>query len=34
VSDTDDIERLILELHSTAQPGAAPAMGDSARLER
>jgi twitching motility protein PilT len=34
VSDTDDIERLILELHSTVQPGLAPAMGDSSRLER
>jgi len=34
VSDTDDIERLILELHSTVQPGLAPAMGDSTRLER
>ena len=31
---TDDIERLILELHSTVQPGAPPAMGDSSRLER
>jgi twitching motility protein PilT len=34
VSDADDIERLILELHSTVQPGPAPAMGDSTRLER
>jgi twitching motility protein PilT len=34
VSDSDDIERLILELHSTVQPGLAPAMGDSSRLER
>jgi len=34
VSDTDDIERLILELHSTVQPGLSPAMGDSSRLER
>jgi twitching motility protein PilT len=33
VSDTDDIERLILELHSTAQSGPSP-MGDSSRLER
>ena len=34
MSDTDDIERLILELHSTVQPGLSPAMGDSSRLER
>jgi len=34
VSDSDDIERLILELHSTAQSGPSPAMGDSSRLER
>jgi twitching motility protein PilT len=34
MSDTDDIERLILELHSTAQPAPAPAKGDVARLER
>jgi twitching motility protein PilT len=34
VSDTDDIERLILELHSTAQSGPSPAMGDSSRLEQ
>ena len=34
MSDSDDIERLILELHSTAQSGPSPAMGDSSRLER
>ena len=34
MSDTDDIERLILELHSTAQSGPSPAMGDSSRLEQ
>ena len=34
MSDTDDIERLILELHSTVQPGLSPSMGDSSRLER
>ncbi len=34
MSDTDDIERLILELHSSVQPGLSPAMGDSSRLER
>jgi len=34
VSDTDDIERLILELHSTVQPGLSPSMADSSRLER
>jgi twitching motility protein PilT len=32
VSDADDIERLIHELHSSAQP--TPAIGDSVRLER
>jgi twitching motility protein PilT len=34
MSDTDDIERLILELHSTVQPASAPGLGDSTRLER
>ncbi len=34
MADTDDIERLILELHSTVQPEPSPAMGDSTRLER
>jgi twitching motility protein PilT len=34
MSDTDDIERLISELHSTVQPASAPGLGDSARLER
>jgi twitching motility protein PilT len=34
MSDTDDIERLILELHSTVQPAPSPVMGDSSRLER
>jgi len=34
MSDTDDIERLILELHSTVQPTPSPVMGDSTRLER
>jgi twitching motility protein PilT len=33
VNDSDDIERLILELHSTVQPAGSPAMGDSSRLE-
>jgi len=34
VSDADDIERLIHELHSSAQPAPSPAMGDCVRLER
>jgi len=34
VSDADDIERLIHELHSTVQPAPSPALGDSVRLER
>ncbi len=34
MSDTDDIERLISELHSSVQPTPAPVMGDSSRLER
>jgi twitching motility protein PilT len=34
VSDADDIERLIHELHSSAQPTPSPAMGDCVRLER
>ena len=34
MSDADDIERLILELHSTVQSGPSPAMGDSSRLEQ
>ena len=31
---SDDIERLILELNSSVQPGSAGAMGDSSRLEQ
>ena len=35
MSDADDIERLIHELHSSAQPAPSPpAMGDCVRLER
>ncbi|MET0215021.1 MAG: PilT/PilU family type 4a pilus ATPase [Vicinamibacterales bacterium] len=34
MSDTDDIERLISELHSSVQATPAPVMGDSSRLER
>lgn len=34
MSDADDIERLIHELHSTVQPAPSPALGDSVRLER
>jgi twitching motility protein PilT len=35
VSETDDIERLILELHASAQPGPPSArLGDSSRLEQ
>jgi twitching motility protein PilT len=34
MSDADDIDRLILELHSSAQPAPSPALGDSTRLER
>jgi twitching motility protein PilT len=34
VSDTDDIDRLIQELHSSVQPPSAPGLGDSVRLER
>ena len=34
MSDSDDIERLISELHSSVQPTPAPVMGDSSRLER
>jgi twitching motility protein PilT len=34
VPDSDDIERLILELNSSVQPGSAAAMGDSSRLEQ
>jgi twitching motility protein PilT len=35
MSETDDIERLILELHSSVQPGPPSAgLGDSSRLER
>ena len=32
--DSDDIERLILVLNSSVQPGSAPAIGDSSRLEQ
>jgi twitching motility protein PilT len=34
MSDSDEIDRLILELHSSAQPAGGAAMGDSSRLER
>ena len=34
MSDADDIDRLILELHSSVQQPSAPGLGDSARLER
>jgi twitching motility protein PilT len=34
MSDTDDIERLITELHSSVQSPPAQAVGDSSRLER
>jgi twitching motility protein PilT len=34
VAESDDIERLILELHSSVQPQPAPPLGDSTRLER
>ncbi len=34
MSDTDDIDRLIQELHSSVQPPSAPGLGDSVRLER
>jgi twitching motility protein PilT len=34
MSDADDIERLILELHSSAQAPTGPGLGDSVRLER
>ena len=35
MSDADDIDRLILELHASAhQPAASPGLGDSIRLER
>jgi twitching motility protein PilT len=34
VSDTDDIERLILELHSTDQLTPSAGLGDNVRLER
>ena len=34
VSESDEIERLILELHSSVQPAPAPGLGDNTRLER
>jgi twitching motility protein PilT len=34
MSDADDIDRLILELHASAHPPSAPGLGDSVRLER
>ena len=34
MADADDIERLILELHSSVQPAPSPGTGDTARLER
>src|SRR5262245_51768985 len=33
MSDTEDIERLILELHSSVQPAPSASLGDSSRLE-
>ncbi len=34
MADADDIDRLILELHSSVQPAPSPGTGDTARLER
>ncbi|HET7220598.1 MAG TPA: PilT/PilU family type 4a pilus ATPase [Vicinamibacterales bacterium] len=34
MAESDDIERLILELHSSVQPAPSPALGDSTRLEQ
>jgi twitching motility protein PilT len=34
MSDSDEIDRLILELHSSVQPPGGAAVGDSSRLER
>jgi twitching motility protein PilT len=34
MADADDIERLILELHSSVQPAPSPGVGDTTRLER
>jgi twitching motility protein PilT len=34
MSDSDEIDRLILELHSSVQPTGGAAIGDSSRLER
>jgi twitching motility protein PilT len=34
MGDSDEIDRLILELHSSVQPSAAPGLGDTGRLER
>ena len=34
MADADDIDRLILELHSSVQPAPSPGAGDTARLER
>jgi twitching motility protein PilT len=34
MGESDEIDRLILELHSSVQPSAAPGVGDTGRLER